>query len=46
MMIGNDTAVSWAVGGGQLELNVMMPLMGYRMMNMSIHVLGSMMTQL
>lgn len=44
-VIGNDTAVSWAVGAGQLELNVMMPLMSYKM-NMSIHVLGSMMTQL
>ncbi len=43
-IIGNDTAVSWAVGAGQLELNVMMPLMAYKM-NMSIHVLGSMMTQ-
>lgn len=44
-VIGNDTSVSWAVGAGQLELNVMMPLMGYKMTS-SIHVLGTMMTQL
>lgn len=43
-VIGSDTAVAWAVGAGQLELNVMMPLMGYRM-NFSIHILGSMITQ-
>jgi len=42
-VIGNDTAISWAVGGGQLELNVMMPLMGFKMTS-SIHILGSMIT--
>lgn len=40
-VIGSDTAIAWAVGAGQLELNVMMPLMGYRMCH-SIHILGSM----
>jgi len=44
-VIGSDTAIAWAVGAGQLELNVMMPLMGYRM-NFSIHILGTMITQL
>ncbi len=44
-VIGNDTSVSWAVGAGQLELNVMMPLMAHKM-NTSIHVLGSMITQM
>lgn len=44
-VIGNDTAITWAVGAGQLELNVMMPLMIYKMTS-SMHVLGSMMTQL
>ncbi|HNM45968.1 aspartate ammonia-lyase [Candidatus Sumerlaeota bacterium] len=43
-VIGNDTAISWAVGAGQLELNVMMPLMAHKI-NTSIHVMGSMMTQ-
>ncbi|MCC6546301.1 aspartate ammonia-lyase [Candidatus Sumerlaeota bacterium] len=43
-VIGNDTAVAWAVGAGQLELNVMMPLMAHKI-NTSIHVMGSMMTQ-
>jgi aspartate ammonia-lyase len=31
-VIGNDTAVSYAVQAGQLELNVMMPLMAYDLM--------------
>ena len=44
-VIGNDTAVSWAVGAGQLELNVMMPLMAYKM-NSSIHVMGATLNQL
>ncbi|CAN5366668.1 aspartate ammonia-lyase [soil metagenome] len=44
-VIGSDTALAWAVGAGQLELNVMMPLMAYRL-NFSIHIMGSMITQL
>jgi aspartate ammonia-lyase len=31
-VIGNDTALSWAVGAGQLELNVMMPLMAHNLL--------------
>ena len=44
-VIGNDTSVAWAVGAGQLELNVMMPLMQHKVLT-SIHVLGSMITVL
>jgi len=44
-VIGNDTAVAWAVGGGQLELNVMMPLMQHKMVT-SMHVLGNLLRQL
>ncbi|MCB2154126.1 aspartate ammonia-lyase [bacterium] len=44
-VIGNDTAVSWAVGAGQLELNVMMPLMQHKVIS-SIHVMGSLVRQL
>ncbi len=40
-VIGNDTSVAWAVGAGQLELNVMMPLMQHKVIG-SIHVLGNM----
>lgn len=39
-VIGNDTTVAWAVGAGQLELNVMMPVMQHKVLS-SIHVLGS-----
>jgi fumarate hydratase class II/aspartate ammonia-lyase len=28
-VIGLDAAIAWAAGGGQLELNVMMPLVAY-----------------
>jgi len=31
-VVGNDTAVALAVGGGQLELNVFMPLMAYNLL--------------
>jgi aspartate ammonia-lyase len=31
-VIGNDTAISWAVGAGQLELNVMMPVMAHNLL--------------
>jgi aspartate ammonia-lyase len=44
-VIGNDTAVSWAVGAGQLELNVMMPLMAHNI-NTSFHIMGSMLRQM
>lgn len=44
-VIGNDTAVAWAVGAGQLELNVMMPLMQHKVIS-SIHVMGSLCRQL
>ncbi|MDK2973351.1 MAG: aspartate ammonia-lyase [Candidatus Sumerlaeota bacterium] len=44
-VIGNDTAVAWAVGAGQLELNVMMPLMQHKVLT-SIHVLGTMTREL
>lgn len=39
-VIGNDTSIAWAVGAGQLELNVMMPLMGYKILA-SLQVIGS-----
>ena len=41
-VIGNDTAVAFAVQAGQLELNVMMPTMSYSVMQ-SITILGNMM---
>jgi aspartate ammonia-lyase len=31
-VIGNDTAVAWATSRGQLELNVMMPLIGHEVL--------------
>ena len=44
-VIGNDTAVAYAVQAGQLELNVMMPTMAFNVMQ-SITILGSMLAQL
>jgi aspartate ammonia-lyase len=44
-VIGNDTSVAWAVGAGQLELNVMMPLMQHCVIE-SIHILGTTLRQL
>ena len=43
-VIGNDAAVAYAVQGGQLELNVMMPTMSYNVMQ-SITILGNMLRQ-
>jgi aspartate ammonia-lyase len=43
-VIGNDTAVAYAVQAGQLELNVMMPTMAYNVLQ-SITILGSMLRQ-
>jgi aspartate ammonia-lyase len=43
-VIGNDAAVAYAVQGGQLELNVMMPTMSYNVMQ-SITILGNMLKQ-
>jgi aspartate ammonia-lyase len=43
-VIGNDTAVAFAVQAGQLELNVMMPTMAYNVMQ-SITILGNMLRQ-
>jgi aspartate ammonia-lyase len=40
-VIGNDTAVAFAVQGGQLELNVMMPTMSYNVMQ-SVTILTNM----
>ena len=37
-VIGNDAAVAWAVGAGQLELNVMMPVMAHNVLQ-SIEIL-------
>ena len=31
-VIGNDTAIGWADGAGQLELNVMMPVMAHNLL--------------
>ncbi len=31
-VIGNDVALAWAVGAGQLELNVMMPVMAHNLL--------------
>jgi aspartate ammonia-lyase len=39
-VIGCDTAVSYAVQAGQLELNVMMPLMAFNL-NFSVTILGN-----
>ena len=44
-VIGNDTAVAFAVQAGQLELNVMMPTMAYNVLQ-SISILKNMLRQL
>jgi aspartate ammonia-lyase len=31
-VIGNDAAIAWAAGAGQLELNVMMPIMAHNLL--------------
>jgi aspartate ammonia-lyase len=38
--IGNDTTVAWAVGAGQLELNVMMPVIADALLE-SLDILGA-----
>jgi aspartate ammonia-lyase len=43
-VIGNDTAVAYAVQGGQLELNVMMPTMAYNVLQ-SIGILTNMLRE-
>ena len=43
-VIGNDTAVAYAVQAGQLELNVMMPTMAYNVLQ-SIAILANMLRQ-
>lgn len=43
-VVGNDTAVAFAVQAGQLELNVMMPTMAHNVMQ-SITILGNMLRQ-
>ncbi len=43
-VVGNDTAVSMAVQGGQLELNVMMPTMAYSVLQ-STTILANMLRQ-
>jgi aspartate ammonia-lyase len=43
-VIGNDTAVAYAVQGGQLELNVMMPTMAYNVLQ-SISILTNMLRE-
>lgn len=43
-VIGNATCVDWAVGAGQLDLNVMMPVMSHNAI-FSIHILGTMLRQ-
>ncbi len=43
-VIGNDTAVAFAVQAGQLELNVMMPAMAYNVLQ-SITILRNMLAQ-
>jgi aspartate ammonia-lyase len=43
-VIGNDTAVAFAVQAGQLELNVMMPTMAYNVLQ-SITILANMLHQ-
>jgi aspartate ammonia-lyase len=43
-VIGNDTAVAYAVQAGQLELNVMMPAMAYNVLQ-SITILANMLRQ-
>ena len=39
-VIGNDTTVAWAAEHGQLELNVMMPVMGHNVL-MSLRILAN-----
>jgi len=39
-VIGNDTCIAWAAGAGQLELNVMMPVINYDLL-WSIQILTS-----
>lgn len=43
-VIGNDTAIAFAVQAGQLELNVMMPAMAYNVLQ-SITILRNMLAQ-
>ncbi len=43
-VIGNDTAVAYAVQAGQLELNVMMPTMAHNVLH-SVTILGNMLRQ-
>ena len=43
-IVGNDTAVAYAVQAGQLELNVMMPAMAYNVLQ-SITILANMLAQ-
>jgi aspartate ammonia-lyase len=43
-VIGNDTAVAYAVQAGQLELNVMMPTMAYNVL-LSVTILTNMLRQ-
>ncbi len=43
-VIGNDTAIAYAVQAGQLELNVMMPTMSHNVMQ-SITILANMLDQ-
>ncbi|HVJ08170.1 MAG TPA: aspartate ammonia-lyase [Acidisarcina sp.] len=43
-VVGNDTAVAYAVQAGQLELNVMMPTMAYNVLQ-SITILANMLRQ-
>jgi aspartate ammonia-lyase len=43
-VIGNDTAVAYAVQAGQLELNVMMPTMAYNVLE-SATILANMLRQ-
>ncbi len=43
-VIGNDTAVAYAVQAGQLELNVMMPTMAYNVLQ-SISILSNMLRE-
>ncbi len=43
-VIGNATCVDWAVGAGQLDLNVMMPVMAHNAI-FSIHILGTALRQ-
>ncbi|MBN1687466.1 MAG: aspartate ammonia-lyase, partial [Candidatus Omnitrophica bacterium] len=39
-VIGNDTAISWAVSGGQLELNVMRPVICHNILQ-SLEILSN-----